>query len=506
LNPPETTPDASAGPERRPHPRGLATLFFTEMWERFSYYGLRGLLVLFMTGLVQKGGLGLDDTTAASIYGLYAAAVYLASLPGGWVADRLIGAQRAVWYGGIIIAAGHFAMALPNMRTFFLGLALVVAGTGLLKPNISAIVGGLYPEGGARRDAGFSIFYMGINLGAFFGPFICGTLGEDYNWHYGFGAAGVGMVLGLIQFRVTRGRLGEAGLRPGSSKPPGKATLAAFVGGLAVLVLVVGLCLGGAIQISPAVLAQYAQKAIITIAGLYFAGVFFFGRLDAVERRRVAVILVLFVSAALFWAGFEQAGSFFNLFAERHTIRSIGWLASLTGRSDVVVPASWFQSLDPVFVISLAPVMAWVWIRLGRKNLDPATPVKFGLGLLLLALGFAVMAWASMYVAAGEKVRPTWLITIYLIHTLGELCLSPVGLSSVTKLAPRRFLGQMMGMWFVAASLGNLLAGKLAGQFDENALARWPALCLPMILLPVGLGLALIIFSKPVKNLMSGAN
>jgi len=194
------------------------------------------------------------------------------------------------------------------------------------------------------------------------------------------------------------------------------------------------------------------------------------------------------------------------LFAERHTIRSIGWLASLTGRSDVVVPASWFQSLDPVFVISLAPVMAWVWIRLGRKNLDPATPVKFGLGLLLLALGFAVMAWASMYVAAGEKVRPTWLITIYLIHTLGELCLSPVGLSSVTKLAPRRFLGQMMGMWFVAASLGNLLAGKLAGQFDENALARWPALCLPMILLPVGLGLALIIFSKPVKNLMSGAN
>ena len=506
MNPPETTPDASAGPERRPHPRGLATLFFTEMWERFSYYGLRGLLVLFMTGLVQKGGLGLDDTTAASIYGLYAAAVYLASLPGGWVADRLIGAQRAVWYGGIIIAAGHFAMALPNMRTFFLGLALVVAGTGLLKPNISAIVGGLYPEGGARRDAGFSIFYMGINLGAFFGPFICGTLGEDYNWHYGFGAAGVGMVLGLIQFRVTRGRLGEAGLRPGSSKPPGKATLAAFVGGLAVLVLVVGLCLGGAIQISPAVLAQYAQKAIITIAGLYFAGVFFFGRLDAVERRRVAVILVLFVSAALFWAGFEQAGSFFNLFAERHTIRSIGWLASLTGRSDVVVPASWFQSLDPVFVISLAPVMAWVWIRLGRKNLDPATPVKFGLGLLLLALGFAVMAWASMYVAAGEKVRPTWLITIYLIHTLGELCLSPVGLSSVTKLAPRRFLGQMMGMWFVAASLGNLLAGKLAGQFDENALARWPALCLPMILLPVGLGLALIIFSKPVKNLMSGAN
>lgn len=504
MNPPESTTAAPSATARLRHPPGLRTLFLTEMWERFSYYGMRGFLVLFMTAAAEKGGLGLDDKTATSIYGLYTSAVYLTTLPGGWVADRLLGAQRTVWYGGIIIALGHFCMALPWTRTFFLGLVLVVIGTGLLKPNISAIVGGLYAEGDARRDAGFSLYYMGINLGAFFSPFVCGTLSEKWNWHYGFGAAGIAMILGLAQFRLTRGRLGEAGLRPGNPKRPGKLALGGLAGGVAALALIIGLCFGGVIRVEPAALVDHAQEVIIGIVGVYFAGMFVFGRLDAVERRRMAVIVILFIAASLFWAGLEQAGSFFNLFAERHTVRSVGWLASLTHGTEIEIPASWFQSLDPVIVITFAPVMAWLWLRLGRRNREPATPVKFGVALLLLAMGFAVMAWASMYVGAGHKVWPTWLITIYLLHTLGELCLSPVGLSSFTKLAPSRLVGQMMGVWFVAGSLGNLLAGKLAGQFDENAINRWPAQCAPMILLPAAVGLALILLSKPIKRLMSG--
>jgi POT family proton-dependent oligopeptide transporter len=506
LNPLETTAASPSTTERLRHPPGLRTLFLTEMWERFSYYGMRGFLVLFMTAAAEKGGLGLDDKTAASIYGLYTSAVYLTTLPGGWIADRLFGAQRTVWYGGIIIAAGHFCMALPWTRTFFLGLVLVVIGTGLLKPNISAIVGGLYAAGDPRRDAGFSLYYMGINLGAFLSPFVCGTLSEKYNWHYGFGAAGIAMLLGLAQFRLTRGRLGEAGLRPGNPQRPGKLVLAGLAAGVAALMLVIGLCLTGVIQIDPEALVDHAQEVIIAVVGVYFAGMFVFGRLDAVERRRMAVIVVLFIAAALFWSGLEQAGSFFNLFAERHTVRSAGWLASITDNAGWEVPASWFQSLDPIIVIMFAPVMAWLWLRLGQKNREPATPVKFGLGLLLLAAGFVVMAWASIYVARGQKVWPTWLITIYLLHTLGELCLSPVGLSSFTKLAPSRLVGQMMGVWFVAASLGNLLAGKLAGQFDENAINRWPAQCVPMILLPAAAGLALILLAKPLKKLMSGVS
>lgn len=505
MNPPETIAVPTAM-QRLRHPPGLRTLFLTEMWERFSYYGMRGFLVLFLTAAAEKGGLGLDDKTAVSIYGLYTSAVYLTALPGGWIADRLLGAQRTVWYGGIIIALGHFCMALPWTRTFFLGLVLVVIGTGLLKPNISAIVGELYAEGDTRRDAGFSLYYMGINLGAFLSPFVCGTLSEKYNWHYGFGAAGIAMLLGLAQFRLTRHRLGDAGLRPGNKKPPGKLALTGLVGGIAALVLIIGLCFADVIRVDPVTLVDHAQEVIIGIVGVYFAGIFVLGRLDAIERRRMAVIVILFIAASLFWAGLEQAASFFNLFAERHTVRFVGWMASLTGNAGWEVPASWFQSLDPVIVITFAPVMAWLWLWLGRRNHEPGTPVKFGAALLLLAAGFAVMAWASIYVARGQKVWPTWLITIYLFHTLGELCLSPVGLSSFTKLAPSRLVGQMLGIWFVAASLGNLLAGKLAAQFDENAIGHWPLQCLPMILLPAALGLALIFLSKPLKKLMSGVS
>ena len=475
------------------HPRGLYTLFFTEMWERLSYYGMRALLVLFMVDSV-RGGMGLTDKVATSIYGLYTAAVYLAALPGGWVADRLLGAQKAVWYGGIIIAAGHFTLAIPRQEAFYLGLVLVVAGTGLLKPNVSAMVGELYPEGGARRDAGFSIYYMGINLGAFIGPFVCGTLGEKYNWHYGFGAAGVGMVLGLIQYRLTKKHLGEAGLHPGNAHSLSRAQKSALFCSVAAFVMVVTLTVAGVIRFDPVAVARQTTSVLVSVAVLFFGFIFFFGGLDPDEKRKVGVIVILCAAGALFWAGFEQAGSSFNLFAERYTLRTVGF----------VIPTSWFQSIGPIFVISLAPVMGGVWVRLGRRNLDPSTPMKFGFGLILLALGFLVLAGAAVFVARGQKIWPTWLVTTYLLHTFGELCVSPVGLSSVTKLAPRHLVGQMMGAWFLATSLGNLIAGRLAGEFKTDELGRMPMQFLQMVILPMSVALVLIALAMPIRKMMVG--
>jgi POT family proton-dependent oligopeptide transporter len=475
------------------HPPGLYTLFFTEMWERLSYYGMRALLVLFMVDSV-RGGMGLPDKTAASIYGLYTGAVYLAALPGGWLADRLLGAQRAVWYGGLIIAAGHFTLAIPRPEAFFLGLVLVVLGTGLLKPNASTIVGELYPEGGSRRDAGFSIFYMGINLGGFIGPFICGTLGQKYNWHYGFAAAGIGMVLGLIQYRLLRKNLGTAGLRPGHAGGLNGKEKIALAGAVGALVIVVGLGLARIVRFDPVAMASGATVVLVGVAVVFFGLVFLFGGLERAEKMRVGVIVIICTAGALFWAGFEQAGSSFNLFAERYTQRNVGF----------DVPASWFQALGPIFVITLSPVMASVWVRLGRRNLDPSLPMKFGIGLLLLALGFLVMAGAAVFVARGQKVLPPWLITTYLLHTFGELCVSPVGLSSVTKLAPKALVGQMMGAWFLATSLGNLIAGRIAGEFDPNALGQMPGRFLQMVILPAALAAVMILFRRPIRNMMMG--
>jgi len=488
-----TTPITAGPPIAERHPRGLYTLFFTEMWERFSYYGMRALLVLFMVDAVGHGGMGLSDEIATSIYGLYTAAVFLAALPGGWLADRFFGAQKCVWSGGIIIATGHFVLAIPRTETFYLGLILVVLGTGLLKPNISAIVGGLYPQGGAQRDAGFTIFYMGINLGAALGPLVCSQLAKSWNWHYGFIAAGFGMVLGLIQFRYSKRQLGDIGTRPGQNKPLGTLERSALFCGIASLLILIVIGLTGVIRINPVTLARGSTVFIVAIAVFYFGYVLFFGKLDKIERRRVVVILVLFVAAALFWAGFEQVGSSFNLFAERYTMRRLGWL-------NYEVPAGWFQSLGPFFIITLAPVMAALWVALARRNLNPSIPVKFGLALLLLAAGFLVMALGAKLVAAGQKVWPTWLITTYLLHTFGELCLSPVGLSSVTKLAPSRLVGQMMGVWFLAASLGNLLAGLIAGGFKADDLAHMPVRYLQITIIPVIAGILLILLAKLIKR------
>jgi POT family proton-dependent oligopeptide transporter len=478
------------------HPRGLSTLFFTEMWERFSYYGMRAILVLFMTNAVATGGMGLDDVTATAIYGLYTAAVYMVALPGGWIADRVLGLRRSVFYGGCVIAAGHFTLAIPSTTAFYLGLTLIVIGTGLLKPNISAVVGDLYPEGGARRDAAFSIYYMGINVGGFFGPLICGFLGETINWHLGFSAAGIGMVAGLVQYQLGARHLGSAGLL--KDDPPALAlraqarrslyrSLEAMFG----LVLIVAVLQSiGAIHLTLLGFVDYTGIVIVGIAAAFLLYVTFFGGLTLVEKKRIGVIAVCFLAAACFWSGFEQAGSSMNLFAERLTNRMIGgW----------EMPASWLQSVNSLFIILLAPVFSAMWLALGSRS--PSIPAKMALGLLQLGLGFTVMAWASMSASPEHAVSPSWLVATYFFHTTGELCLSPIGLSSITKLSPHRYVGQMMGIWFMGAALGNLVAGRVAGLIESLPL---PQLFGAVTLFSVGTGLLLLVFTKPLKNWMGG--
>ncbi|MCL7970698.1 MAG: peptide MFS transporter [marine benthic group bacterium] len=483
------------------HPRGLATLFFTEMWERFSYYGGRGILILFMTAAIATGGLGMTAATAAAIYGLYTASVYLFALPGGWVADRLLGQRSSVFWGGLLIAAGNFSIAAHGslgMAAFYSGLVLIVLGTGLLKPNVSTIVGELYPEGGARRDAGFSIFYMGINIGAFVAPLICGYLGENIDWHLGFAAAGVGMVLGLIQYRLGWGHLGEAGKfreEARAGKPQAVKQLMLGVALVAVIALVLyWLGSRGTINVTLEGAAQATGVIILAIAVLFFASVLAFGGLDLVEKKRVFVIFLLFLGAAIFWAGFEQAASSLNLFAERLTDRNVfGWEA----------PASWLQSINPLFIITLAPVFGWLWVWLDQRKKEPSLPVKFALGLLLLGAGFLVIAWGATYTVEGQLVSPGWLISTYFLHTCGELCLSPVGLSSITKLSPPKFVGQMMGTWFMGAALGNLVAGLVAGQFETMPL---PQLFFTVAISVGVMGVLFLLLSRPIRRLMGGVH
>jgi POT family proton-dependent oligopeptide transporter len=476
------------------HPRGLATLFFTEMWERFSYYGMRALLVLFMVDQVEDGGLGFSDQTATAIYGIYTAAVYLVALPGGWIADRLWGAQRAIWFGGIVIMCGHFVLAIPGLATFFAGLLLVVLGTGLLKPNISAVVGELYPLGDPRRDGGFTIFYMGINLGAALGPLLCGWLAQT-DWHYGFAAAGVGMLAGLVQFKLTRSYLGENGTQPDYEASPALRRNAwrVITAALAVLALLWWSGVSGWLNFNAGRIASGGAVAIVGATIAYFAYVFLAGKLTPEERNRMIVIVVLVLACAVFWSGFEQAGSSLNLFAERYTARDLGGFE---------IPASWFQSLNPMFIIVLAPLYSMLWVGLARRHLEPSSPAKFAVGLIILGLGFAIMIGAASLVASGQQVLPTWLFFTYLLHTMGELALSPVGLSSITKLAPKRFVGQMMGMWFMCSGLGNILAGLLAGRFSDDAIDQMPGLYLQIVLITVGCGLVLLIFVRPLKRLM----
>ena len=471
---PEALPTGAADRSFFGHPRGLSTLFFTEMWERFSYYGIRPLLVLFMTAALLDGGFGFDRETASAIVGIYAACVYLASLPGGWIADRWLGLRQAIWYGGILIALGHLSIALSAVfaqHTFFLGLILIVAGTGLLKPNISAIVGDLYPEGGARRDAGFSIFYMGINIGALIAPLVTGYLGERVGWHWGFGAAGVGMVFGLITYRMrAQPTLGDIGLQPSVGPEEQRKVRNYTLIGVGVIAAVVAMAMAGVFTINAPAVAARMRDVMLGIALLYFFYLFFLAGLTGDEKKRVGVIVVLFVFATIFWSAFEQAPTSLNLFARDFTDRTLfGW----------EVPTLWLQSVNSLFVIIFAPLFGMMWVAMGRRGQNPSSPAKFAFGLFFAGLGFWVMVMAANRVVdsgGALKVSMMWLTISYLLQTFGELALSPVGLSSMTKLAPRKFVGQMMGVWFMASALGNLIAGIVGGHVDPEKLDQMPAL------------------------------
>ncbi len=470
------------------HPAGLSTLFFTEMWERMSYYGMRALLVLFMTLSLQDGGLGLTVASATAIYGLYTGAVYFMGLPGGWIADRLIGGQRAVWYGGIIITCGHILLAIPSDSTFFIGLLFVVVGTGLLKPNIGALVGQLYGTNDERRDAGYTLYYMGINIGSIIGYLVCGWLQVNMGYHWAFGAAAIGMGAGLIQFRLTHIKLEGEGTAP--SQPltrNGRRTSYLGLGAaVAAMALLTYLVLDGQIIINPVLLAQYVALTIAAVFVAYYVSMYLFAKLDSEEKKSLGALFLVCLASIFFWAGFEQAGSSLNLFARDYTDRIIG---------DFELPTAWFQSANSFFIVILSPYFAALWINLSKRLINPSYGIKCALGLVIMALGFIVMFFAAQVAASGMQAAPYWLVATYFLHTVGELCLSPVALSAVSKLSPKRFAGQMMGVFTLTYSIGNVVAGLIAGNFDSENIQQMPSLYMQIALTTIGAGLVILFFA-----------
>jgi proton-dependent oligopeptide transporter, POT family len=467
------------------HPRGLSTLFFTEMWERFSYYGIRALLILYMTATAEQHGLGLSVAIAGAIYGLYTSCAYIFALPSGWIADRFIGHQNAVLVGGLLIAAGNFGLMVPSMGVFVVSLLLMAIGTSFLKTSCTTVVGFLYGEQDQRRDSGFTLYYVGINIGAGLAPIICGYIGQKVNYTYAFGLAGLFMLLGLTQFMFTRKYLHGAGAAAAVPATPSDRNIltggsVVLLGSLAALYLLNV----GVEAIADGFLLLLVGAVVVTFAALAFSKDF-----TVTERNRIYVILVLFVASAMFWAIFEQAGSTLNLFADRSTRNEV---------FGMTFPSTWFQSLNSIMIYILAPTLAWVWLKLKDKNPSPVT--KFSLGLLGAGGGFLVMMLAAQAAGAG-KVSPMWLFTVYLFHTLAELCLSPVGLSAITKLAPARIAGLTMGVWFLSISVGNFLAGRMASFYESMPLdklvgyAGWTG---------VAFGVILLLLSKPVTKLMGG--
>ena len=494
------------------HPRGLSTLFFTEIWERFSFYGMKAMLFLFIIQKVSDGpqsGLGIDEQTGGAIAGLYNSGVYLLALPGGWLADRLIGQRRAVLWGGMIIAAGHFSMVgtTAHLAFFYAGLALIVVGTGLLKPNISTMVGELYPgDAGARRDAGFSVFYMAINIGAFTAPLVCGAVRQAMGWHYAFGLAGIGMTIGVIWYLLDQRSLGSVGLEPKSSiVEQQEAKRVAGLSLVGAVVLAVGLSIlhyAGWFVLSWVGVAQFMGYFILAVVGIFLGYVAFFTGLKWEETKKVIVIGILFLAIAIFWSAFEQSSTSINVFVRDFTNRNfLGY----------VLPTEFLQAINPMFIIILSPVFGAIWIRLAANNLNPNIPLKFALGLLQLGLGFFVLMVAAGMAGGGAvdnsfegaqgQVWPSWLCLTYLLFTTGELCMSPVGLSTITKLSPEKYASQMMGIWFIGAALGNLIAGRVGGMI-ENFPHR--SIFQTVGLIVVGAGLLMLIATPMVQKRMMG--
>ncbi|MTH79722.1 peptide MFS transporter [Paracoccus aestuariivivens] len=489
------------------YPSGLTSLFLVEMWERFSYYGMRAILVLYLIDAIANGGLGLATSEAVAIYGIYTAAVYILALPGGWISDRFWGARRAIIVGAVIIIIGHVLLAIAgsNEMTFMLGLASIAVGTGLLKPNISSMVGELYDSddiGG--RDAGFSFFYMGINVGAILGGFVAGYLGETWGWHWGFGAAAVAMFAGLVNFIYA----GQRALR-GKGEPPkphhhpnaDTARSDHLISGIlvvAAIAVMAALTFTGWINLRSAEgIAEAMGVLIVTVAIGFFLNIYAAGDLTAEEKRRMIVLAILFVAAAIFWSRFEQAGSSLSIFAAEMTDRQFG---------SFEVPASWFQNLNPAFIILLTPVIASFWIFAQNRKWEISVFVKFGLALILVGLGFLLLVPAAQIASTGGKVSFLFLFGTFLIHTLAELLLSPVGLSTFSRLAPKRFVSQMMGFWFLAASLGSLMAGLLATGMDTSSPASMPDLFSRLFWGSLFPGVALILIARPLTRWALGGS
>ncbi|MGH7499757.1 MAG: peptide MFS transporter [Gemmatimonadales bacterium] len=510
ITPPSETVVAAQDTRFFGHPRGLSTLFFTEMWERFSYYGMRALLILFMTAPLATGGLGFDTAKAGAIYGTYVALVYLTSLPGGWIADRFLGQRRATLYGGVVIMLGHIALAVPSLATFYLGLGLVTIGTGLLKPNVSTMVGQLYTPEDQRRDAGFSLYYTGINLGAFIAPFICGWLAQsaafrsllasaglnpESSWHWGFAMAAVGMFFGLIQYLGGWKHLGDAGMHPVAPESTEERVRqrTQLRLGLLVVAAIVAIVGGGSATGALPITAEWVANAfgvlLVVATVAFFFWMFALGKWTPAERKRLLVVLVLFVAATVFWSVFEQAGSTLNLFAQRNT---------QTVALGYQFPPSWFQSMEPFFLVVLSPVFAWLWIRLGRH--DPSSPTKFTIGLVCVAGSFALLVPAAKQSMGGALVGPVWLTGTYLLQAIGELCLSPVGLSAMTRLAPARIAGLTMGVWFLATSMGNYLGGRVGGLYESFSL---PQLFGTVALFAFGSAVVLALLIRPIRRMLA---
>ena len=476
------------------HPIGLRTLFLTEMWERMSYYGMRALLVLYMTGAVTgfNPGLGWSQVESQAIYGIYSGMVYFMVVPGGWIADNILGHQKAVLIGALIIALGHFTLAIPIEQTFFLGLIFVVLGTGLLKGNISTIVGQLYEGQDDKRDSGYTIFYMSINIGSTLGFLICSYLGEKIGWHWGFGAAGIGMAFGVIQYIKHRHVLGDAGMHPNEMSDDKRKKLTTYLKvSLVGMFMVIGAGLFGFFTIDPRFFAEQFAYFLTIIAGLYFVYLFLFAGLNAAERKNLILLFLLFVGAAAFWSGFDQSAGSLNIFARDYTDLSI---------VGYEIPVGWLQFANPVIVVLFAPIFAGIWAQLARKNLDPSLPIKFAIGLLFMALSFLIMIVAVNIALESSPVGMQWLLLTYLFQTWGELALSPIGLSAFSRYGPKRYMGQMFGLWFLASAIGGVLAGLLGGEALDGGLETISPVFEFMIQYYLVIAVALIALSFVIKT------
>ncbi|MCA0990613.1 peptide MFS transporter [Pseudalkalibacillus hwajinpoensis] len=475
------------------HPKGLFTLFFTEFWERFSYYGMRAILVFYMYYEVSKGGLGLEQNTALAIMSIYGSLVYMSGVIGGWLADRIFGTSRAVFYGGIFIMFGHIALSFPgSLAMFFVSMVLIVIGTGLLKPNVSTVVGEMYSESDTRRDAAFSIFYMGINLGAFIAPLIVGKLMETKGFHWGFAAAAIGMFLGLVVFLITKKKnLGLAGTFVPNPLGPVEKKKYGLIAGL----VVVGLTIILGITIPAGLFTLNVFINLVGIFGIvvptiYFIVMYYSPNTTQTERSRVIAYIPLFIAAVMFWAIQEQGSTILAVYADKRTeLEFMG----------ISISPAWFQSLNPLFIILLAPVFAWMWMKLGHRQ--PSIPKKFSFGLLFAGLSFLVILLPAYFGGEGSLVSPLWLVLSYLIVVLGELCLSPVGLSATTKLAPKAFSAQTMSLWFLASAAAQALNAQLVRFYTPETETLYFGAIGGMAIV---LSIALFLLSPKIQVLMKG--